>query len=210
MDIGFKLKKSDQESPNTFFGKPKSQSPTRSGSSIEREIADALTTRRRLQEKTSVRKIDVEEKDLKDEEKEEEKVQQLRQRLIKIIEEIKHMLEDEPDIAMEELEWVANMKRIMEKPNKEDEIFQTNIISTREVAKSWKSWLEAIDAEVHNFLEEKDILKKITRKELEEIQKKAAQEGCTVEIIPSKLVFTIKAGPQWRQMQNTLDALRKL
>ena len=132
---------------------------------------------------------------MKDEEKEEEKVQQLRQRLIRIIEEIKHMLEDEPDIAMEELEWVANMKRIMEKSNKEDEIFQTNIISTREVPKSWKSWLEAIDAEVHNFLEEKDILKKITRKELEEIQKKAAQEGCAVEIIPSKLVFTIKAGP---------------
>ena len=33
------------------------------------------------------------------------------------------------------------------------------------------------------------------RKELEEIQKKAAQEGRTVEIIPSKLVFTIKSGP---------------
>ena len=83
---------------------------------IEREIADALTTRRRLQEKTSVRKIEIEEKDLKDEEKEEEKIQQLRQRLIRIIEEkIKHMVEDEPDIAMEELEWVAKMKRIMEK-----------------------------------------------------------------------------------------------
>jgi hypothetical protein len=53
---------------------------------------------------------------LKDHEKEEEKVQQLRQRLIRIIEEeIKHMVEDEPDIAMEELEWVAKMKRIMEK-----------------------------------------------------------------------------------------------
>ena len=31
MDIGFKLKKNDQESPNTFFGKPKSQSPTEVG-----------------------------------------------------------------------------------------------------------------------------------------------------------------------------------
>ena len=77
----------------------------------------------------------------------------------------------------------------------EDEILQTKVISTSEVAKSWKSWLEAIDAEVQSLLEEKDALKKIARKELEEIQKKAAQEGRAVEIIPSKLVFTIKAGP---------------
>ena len=157
---------------------------------IEKEAADALTTRRRLREKTSVRKIEVEETDLKDEEKEEEKVQQLRQRLSRMIEEeMKHMVEDDPDIA------VAKMKRMMEEPSEEDEILQTKVISTREVAKSWKSWLEAIDAEVHSLLEEKEALKKIARKELEEIQKKAAQEGRTVEIIPSKLVFTIKAGP---------------
>ena len=31
------LKKNDQESPNTFFGKPKSQSPTRSGSQSKRK-----------------------------------------------------------------------------------------------------------------------------------------------------------------------------
>jgi len=77
-----------------------------------------LTTRRRLREKTSVRKIKVEEKDLKDEEKEEEKVQQLRQRLSRMIEEeMKHMVEDDPDIAVEELKWVAKMKRMMEEPS---------------------------------------------------------------------------------------------
>ena len=70
------------------------------------------------------------------------------------------------------------------------------MISSREVARSWKSWLAAIDAEVQSLLEgKKEALKKITRKELEEIQEKAAQQGRTVEIIPSKLVFTIKAGP---------------
>ena len=146
-----------------------------------------------MREKTSVRKIEVEEKDLKDEEKEEEKVQQLRQRLSRMIEEeMKHMAEDDPDIAVEELKWAANMKRMMEEPSEEDEILQTKVISTREVAKSWKSWLEAVDAEVQSLLEEKEALKKITRKELAEIQKKAAQEGRTVEIIPSKLVLTIK------------------
>ena len=56
---------------------------------------------------------------------------------------------------MEELKWAANMKRMMEEPSEEDEILQTKVISTREVAKSWKSWLEAIDAEVQSLLEEK-------------------------------------------------------
>ena len=163
---------------------------------IEKEVADALTTRGRLGEKTSVRKIEVEEKDLKDGEKEEEKFQQLRQWLNTMIEEeMKHMVEDDPDIAVEELKWVAKMKRMMEEPSEEDEILQTKVISTREVAKSWKSWLDAIDAEVQSLLEEKEALIKITRKELEEIQEKAARGGRAVGIIPSKLVFTIKAGP---------------
>jgi hypothetical protein len=164
---------------------------------IEKEAADALTTRRRLREKTSVRKIEVEEKDSKiEEEAEEEKVQQLRQRLSRMIEEeMKDMVEDDPEIAVEEFKWVAKMKRMMEEPSEEDEILQTKGISTGEVAKSWKSWLEAIDAEAQSLLEEKEALKKIARKELEEIQEKAAKEGRTVEIIPAKLVFTIKAGP---------------
>ena len=168
---------------------------------MKKEAADALITRRRLREKTSVRKIEVEEKDSKiQEEAEEEKVQQLRQRLSRMIEEeMKDMVEDDPEIAVEELKWVAKTKRMMEEPSEEDDILQTKVISTREVAKSWTSWLEAIDAEVQSLLEEKEALKKITRKELEEIQEKAAKEGRTVEIIPAKLVFTIKVGPNGGQ-----------
>ena len=129
---------------------------------IEKEVADALTTRRRLREKTSVRKIEVEEKDSKNEEEaEREKSHQLKQRLGKMIEEeMKYMVEDDPDIAVEELKWVAKMKRMMEEPSEEDKILQTEVISTREVARSWKSWLEAIDAEVPSLLEEKEALKR--------------------------------------------------
>ena len=57
-----------------------------------------------------------------------------------------HMVEDDPDIAVEELKWVAKMKRMMEEPSEEDEILQTKVTSSREVARSWKSWLAAIDA----------------------------------------------------------------
>ena len=78
---------------------------------IEKEVADALTTTRRLREKTSVRKIEVEEKDSKNEEEaKREKSHQLKQRLGKMIEEeMKYMVEDDPDIAVEELKWVAKM-----------------------------------------------------------------------------------------------------
>ena len=129
---------------------------------MEKEVADALTTRRRLREKTSARKMEVEEKEPKSEENaEKEKFQQLKQRLGEIIdEEMKHMVEDDPDIAVEELKWVAKMKRMMEEPSEEDEILQTKVISSREVARSWKSWLAAIDAEVQSLLEKNKKLRK--------------------------------------------------
>ena len=73
------------------------------------------------------------------------------------------------------------------------------MISSREVSRSWKSWLAASDAEVQSLVEEKEALKKITRKELEEIPEQAAQQGCTVEIKPSKLALTIKTGPNGGQ-----------
>ena len=79
---------------------------------IEKEVADALTTRRRLREKTSVRKMEIEEKEPKSEENaEKEKFQQLKQRLSEIIdEEMKHMVEDDADIAGEELKWVTKIE----------------------------------------------------------------------------------------------------
>ncbi|CAL1145209.1 unnamed protein product [Cladocopium goreaui] len=155
---------------------------------IEKEVADALTTRRRLREKTSVRKIEVEEKDSKNEEEaEREKSHQLKQRLGKMIEEeMKYMVEDDPDIAVEELKWVAKMKRMMEEPSEEDKILQTKKLEKLAGSHRCRS---------SKSFRRKGSFEKITRKELEEIQKKAAQEGRTVEIIPSKLVFTIKSGP---------------
>ena len=164
---------------------------------IEKEVADALTTRRRLREKTTVRKMEFEEKKTEESQKEdEEKFQKLKLRLSRIIEEeMKLMVEDHPELAKDELAWIAKMKKMMEEPTEEDEILQTKVISSREVAQHWNEWLFAINEEVQSLLEEKQAMKKVTKKELEELQKKASAEGRSVEIIPSKLVFTVKAGP---------------
>ena len=94
------------------------------------------------------------------------------------------MVEDHPELAKDELAWIAKMKKMMEEPTEEDEILQTKVISSREVAQHWNEWLFAINEEVQSLLEEKQAMKKVTKKELEELQKKASAEGRSVEIIP--------------------------
>ena len=102
---------------------------------IEKEVADALTTRRRLREKTTVRKMEVEEKKTEGQDEDEEKFQRQKLRLSQIIEEeMKLMISDHHELAMEELKWIAKMKKMMEEPTEEDEILQTRVISTKEVA----------------------------------------------------------------------------
>ena len=93
---------------------------------IEREVADVLTTRRRLREKSTVRKMEVEEKKTEGQDEDEEKFQHQKLRLSQIIkEEMKLMIGDHHELAMEELKWIAKMKRMMEEPTEEDEILQT-------------------------------------------------------------------------------------
>ena len=93
---------------------------------IEREVADVLTTRRRLREKSTVRKMEVEEKKTEGQDEDEEKFQHQKLRLSQIIkEEMKLMIGDHHELAMEELKWIAKMKKMMEEPTEEDEILQT-------------------------------------------------------------------------------------
>eukprot|EP00435_Cladocopium_sp_Y103_P067189 s204_g29.t1 len=123
-------------------------------------------------------------------------MKKLKERLSRIIEEeMKLLLDDPPELAAEELHWVAKMKKMLQEPTEEEEILQTKVISTREAARSWNEWLPAIDEEVQSLLQDKEALKKISKKELEEIKEEASKKGKSVEIIPSKLVFTLKAGP---------------
>ena len=75
---------------------------------------------------------------------------------------------------------------MMEETTEEEEILQTKVISTREVAQHWNQWLVGWQLPMKKFslFEEKQAMKKITKKEVEELQKKASNEGRGVEIIP--------------------------
>lgn len=62
------------------------------------------------------------------------------------------------------------------------------------MAKNWEDWLEAVGEEVKSLLMEKEALKELRKEEVEELRRKAEAEGKTLEVLPSKVVFTVKPG----------------
>ena len=163
---------------------------------VEREVLDALTKRRRLREKTTVRRLQMEEPE-KDEEEEAAKVAKMRMQFTKVVEEeMKMMLEDDQELITEEIEILASLKKILnsQEVNEDDEILQTKIISLQEVSKKWQEWLPAIDAEVSSLLEEKEAMEEVSGEKLETLLKEAEEKGMQVEFLPSKLVCTKKPG----------------
>ena len=162
---------------------------------VEREVADALTKRRRLREKTTVRRLKM--NDEESSENEEKKLVKFRREFTKVVEEeMQHMLTNDAELATEEIEILAQLKKAVDagEAREDDEVLQTKIISPQEVSRKCSEWLEAVDAEVSSLLEEKEAMEEVSGKKLEEILKGAEQMGVTVEFLPSKLVFTKKPG----------------
>eukprot|EP00438_Fugacium_kawagutii_P030710 Skav213064 [mRNA] locus=scaffold364:594309:601403:- [translate_table: standard] len=155
---------------------------------IEKEYEDAIATRRRLREKTAVRKIDGESND--DSRIPERKMKTQVTKLIE--EEMKKMIEDDFELAAEEMKILGKLKRMVEEPTEEEDVLQTKIVSSKEVEAHWKEWLPCIKEEVDSLLEEKQAFRKVTKAEVQEIVRKAAEEGKKVEFIPSKSVYTKK------------------
>ena len=78
----------------------------------------------------------------------------------------------------------------------EDEVLQTKIVSPKEVARRWKEWLPAIESEVQSLVEEKEALRMLTKEEVHQLQIEAERTGLTMESVLSKMVFTLKPGPE--------------
>ena len=153
---------------------------------------DALVVRRRVREKSTIKKVeenDEEEVERKEEEKK-------RVNLLRFIEqEMRLMVEDDASLALEEMKLISSLKKMAEKVNEEEEILQTRIVSQREVSENWKDWTAAAQSEVESMLKEKEAFREIFPEELQQMKEAAAQTGREIEFIPSKLVFTKKPGP---------------
>ena len=83
------------------------------------------------------------------------------------------------------------IKKRMKKIEMEDqEILQTKIISPNEMVRDVELWDEAIKSEMRSLLDDKEALRLVTSGEKQAMEK----SGDDIEVVPSKLVITRKAG----------------
>ena len=81
-------------------------------------------------------------------------------------------------------------KRMKKMEMEDQEILQTKIISPHEMVRDIGLWDEAIRSEMKSLLEDKEALRTLTSKEKEVLE----GSGEEIEVVPSKLVITRKAG----------------
>ena len=159
---------------------------------LEKEAIDALAVRRRLRGKSAIRKM--EEKGQVEAEEDEDK--ERRVKILRVIEEeMRRMVEDDAELALEELQILAKLKKLAVLPTEEEEVLQTKIVSPKEVSEHWDEWLSAVKAEVDSLIIEKEAFREVLPDELKKLKEDAEKGGRGIEYIPSKLVFTRKPGP---------------
>ena len=158
---------------------------------LEREVLDPIAIRRRIRGKTTIRNFNVAEGEDQVSLGEEEQAGE-RHRVLKVIEEeMLQFASDEPEVAVKGLRAIAKLKKFVSIATQEEEVLQTRIISPMEVNQHWEEWRGPATDQVRSMLEEKQALRPVKKKELEEIMRKAKEKNRKVELIPSKLVFII-------------------
>ena len=166
-------------------------------------VEDALNPieeRRRIRHKASIYMLEVEDAAEADElenqegdgrspsfEEEEKDAWAKKQRVQRLIEEeMVEAMEDDEKVAGMVLDSITMVKELIG-PEKGEEVLQTRIVSQAEVRRSIEVWRPSIEKELTSLFETKGALRKITEAEV----KKLLDED-RAELIPSKLVFTVK------------------
>ena len=152
-----------------------------------------LELRRRVRGKVTVRQLkvceaeepeacEVDQVSTEGEEQEKEK------RFSELVEEeMTHAVCEEQAALDVVLDAVARLRQAVANPTEEQEVLQTRIVSQQEVRKKAKEWDPAIAAELTSLFETKGALKRITERE-----GKCLIEQGKAEVIPAKVVYTIK------------------
>ena len=195
-DHGHWVQKQGEPPRVTKFIMEKTTEPVEEGAwiALEGRIVDPWSTRRRLRGKTAVRRVhptlDQEGEDSETEKKKEE----VKQIYAVIEEEMRGIVDEDPEVASGIIQVVAKLRKIATAMEESEEVLQTKIISPKEVSRKWGEWLESVDSEVQSLTKDKQALKELTAEEHEELKQQAEREGRRVEYIPSKLVHVVKAG----------------
>ena len=110
-------------------------------------------------------------------------------------EEMKTLLEDEDEAHTRvTLRSVGALRTYME-THQEEEVLQTRIVGINEVIANQEEWKIPIQAELDSLLEDKKALKPLSLEEKKDFFRRAAEENRQVEVVPGKLVPTIKPAP---------------
>ena len=149
------------------------------------EKEDALQVRRRIRGKTSIRTI-----------KAEEDVEiNYRERVAREVLELEslRMLEDEDQVAQIVYRHLKTMVSQAKTGDEEgEEVLRTKVVPTSQFLKEADLWTTAIQTEMNQLFQEKGALRRASMAQLQRMR----EEGKEVELIPSKLVITVKPGPK--------------
>ena len=184
----------DGEAPRvTRYFLKKATEPVQEGIwlALEREGLDALKIRRRIRGKTTMMSAAVQ-----DEEEEGRRMKaEEKRRILKIVaEEMTMMVQEDPETAGMSLRTLSRLRRMIKEPQEEEEVLQTKVVTQQQVSSEWNEWVPAVQDEMTSLLQEKEALREVKKEELEKMYRKAFQEGRKVELIPSRLVCTVKPG----------------
>ena len=121
---------------------------------LERDLLDGLTSRRRLREKTTIKRIEVE----TSQETGEKRTQRI------IDDEMRKVFEEPPELALLTMMVLAEVKKTIEvKEDDDEEVLQTRIVSPKEVARCWDQWKQPSQEEVDSLIVEKEALQPVKR-----------------------------------------------
>ena len=146
---------------------------------------DALQIRRRIRGKTSIRTLQVED----------EVEQHYRSQATKEVLEMESLkiLEDEDQVAQVVYRHLKTMMKEVKIGDEEDEeVLRTKVIPVSQFLKESELWTDAIETEMKQLFKEKGALRSTSMAQLQRMR----EQGLEVELIPSKLVITMKPGPK--------------
>lgn len=149
------------------------------------DVDDALRMRRRIRGKIAVRALSTED----GVQEEQEWLQRTRQEEVIAEESLRMITDEENTVPL----VVKQVKQGLVVPEVEEEdVLRTKIVSVQDFLKEKDLWGPAIRAEMDQLFTEKKALRRTTMAELQELRGR----GVEVELVPSKLVITLKPGPR--------------
>ena len=163
---------------------------------LENHGRDPMEVRRRIRGKSTVQRMQLLEMEAEESEDELVEERTTNPRITRMIEEEMKAVAGEEDLRNLKvtLEVVAKLRKMVDE-NPEEEVLQTKIVGMSDILANQEEWKKVIQAELTSLLEDKEALRPLQGSQKEEFFGKAQREGRKIEIVPGKLVSTIKPGP---------------